>query len=59
MMWKTPNELLNKPSKNIKLSKTFVESCLSNIIEDPNEIASKFNDHFINICPTHDFSVLV
>ena len=29
MMWKTLNELLNKPSKNIKLSKTFVESCSS------------------------------
>ena len=52
MMWKTLNELLNKPSKNIKLSKTFVESCSSNIIEDPNEIASKFNDYFINIGPT-------
>jgi hypothetical protein len=49
MMWKTLNELLNKPSKSIKLSKTFVESCASNIIEDPNEIASKFSDYFINI----------
>ncbi len=46
------NELLNKLSKNIKLSKTFVESCSSNIIEDLNEIASKFNDYFINIGPT-------
>ena len=52
MMWKTLNELVNKPSKNIKVSKTFVESCSSNIIEDPNEIASKFNDYFINIGPT-------
>jgi hypothetical protein len=48
-MWKTLNELLNKPSKNTKLSKTFVERCSSNIIEDPNEIASKFNDYFISI----------
>jgi acetyl-CoA carboxylase carboxyltransferase component len=25
MMWKTLNELLNKPKKNTKISKTFVE----------------------------------
>ena len=47
-MWKTLNELLNKPTKNNKLTKTFVESN-SNIIEDPEEIANKFNDYFINI----------
>ena len=50
-MWKTLNELLNKPAKNNKLTKTFVESNSSNIIEDPEEIANKFNDYFINIGP--------
>ena len=51
MMWKTLNELLNKPTKNNKLTKTFVESNSSNIIEDPKEIANKFNDYFINVGP--------
>ncbi len=42
---------LIKPTKNNKLTKTFVESNSSNIIEDPEEIANKFNDYFINIGP--------
>ena len=48
-MWKTLNELLNKPNKTNKLPKTFIESDLLNIINDPVEIANKFNDCFINI----------
>jgi hypothetical protein len=51
MMWKTLNELLNKPKKNTKISKTFVENCSSNIIDDPKTIADNFNDYFINIGP--------
>ena len=51
MMWKTLNELLNKPTKNTKLSKTFVESNSLKLIEDPHKIANKFNDYFINIGP--------
>ena len=51
MMWKTLNELLNKPNKTNKLPKTFIESDSLNIIEDPVEIANKFNDYFINIGP--------
>ena len=51
MMWKTLNELLNKPSKITKLSKTFIESNSLNLIEDPHKIANKFNDYFINIGP--------
>ena len=51
MMWKTLNELLNKPTKNTKLSKTFVESNSLKLIEDPHKIANKFNDYFINISP--------
>ena len=52
MMWKTLNEVLNKPKKNTKMSKSFVETCTSNIIDDPKEIANKFNDYFINIGPS-------
>jgi AAA15 family ATPase/GTPase len=52
MMWKTLNELLNKPKKNsTKISKTFIENCSSNIIDDPKTIADNFNDYFINIGP--------
>ena len=51
MMWKSLNELLNKPNKTIKLPKTFKESDSLNIIEDPVEIANKFNGYFINIGP--------
>jgi hypothetical protein len=51
MMWKTLNELLNKPTKNTKLSKTFLESNSSNTIIEAEEIANKFNDYFTNIGP--------
>ncbi len=51
MVWKTLNELLNKPKKNIKISQTFVETCSSNIIDDPLKIANHFNDYFINVGP--------
>ena len=51
MMWKTLNELLNKPTKNTKLSKTFLESNSSNTIIEPEEIVNKFNDYFTNIGP--------
>jgi hypothetical protein len=51
MMWKTLNELLNKPTKNTKLSKSFLESNSSNTIIEPEEIANKFNDYFTNIGP--------
>ena len=51
MMWKTLNELLNKTNKQYKLPKTFIKSDYLNIIEDPVEIANKFNDYFINIGP--------
>ncbi|XP_028408826.1 uncharacterized protein LOC114531415 [Dendronephthya gigantea] len=50
MIWKTLNELLNKPKKNTAVSKTFVDSS-SNIIHDRKEIADKFNDYFTNIRP--------
>ena len=35
MMWKTLNKLLNKPTKNTKLTNTFVESNTTNIVDDP------------------------
>ncbi len=50
-LFKTLNQLLNTPTKNNKLTKTFVESNSSNIIEDPEEKTNKFNDYFINIGP--------
>ena len=37
MVWKTLNELLNKQKKNTKISQTFVETCSSNIIDDPKK----------------------
>lgn len=32
-----------------KYQKSFIETCTSNIIDDPKEIANKFNDYFTNI----------
>ena len=51
MIWKTLNELINKPKKNTNVSKTFVEACSTNAINNPKEIADKFNEYFINIGP--------
>jgi ribosomal protein L1 len=34
MLWRTLNELLNKPKKNTNISKTFVDTCSSNTIDD-------------------------
>jgi hypothetical protein len=51
MVWKTLNELLNKPKKNTKISQTFLETCSSNIIDDPHKIANHFNNYFINVGP--------
>ena len=50
-MWKTLNKLLNKPTKNTKLTNTFVKSNTTNIVDDPKEIANKFNEYFINVGP--------
>ena len=49
MVWRTINELLNKPKKNTKLSQSFVETCSSNIIDDPQKIANHFNNYFTNV----------
>ena len=51
MMWKTLNELLNKTKKNNKMSKTLIENCSSNVLDDPKTIADNFNEYFINIGP--------
>ena len=51
MVWKTLNEILNKPKKNTKISKTFIQTNSTNVIEDPKEIANKFNDYFVNVGP--------
>ena len=46
MVWRTENELPNKAKKNTKISQTFVETCSSDIIDDPQEIVNHFNDYF-------------
>ena len=51
MVWRTINELLNKPKKNTKISQSFVETCSSNIIDDPQKIANHFNNYFTNVGP--------
>ena len=50
MMWRTMNELTDKQKKNTNISKTFIDAS-SKTIGDPKEIASKFNEYFINIGP--------
>jgi hypothetical protein len=35
-----------------KYQKSFIETCTSNIIDDPKEIANKFNGHFTNVGPS-------
>ena len=51
MVWKTLNELLNKKRKNRELPREFFESNSSNTIQDPLEIANKFNEYFVNVGP--------
>ena len=49
MIWKTLNNILNK--KKTDLPKQFADNMSSNIIDDPIEIATKFNDYFVNLGP--------
>ena len=52
MIWKTINEILNRrPKNNTKITKTFIQTNSSNILDDPKEIANKFNDYFVNVGP--------
>ena len=51
MIWNTLNQILNKSNKISKIAKTFVGNNSSNIIDDPKDIANKFNDYFVNIGP--------
>ena len=39
------------PKNNTKISKTFISTNSSNILDDPKEIANKFNDYFVNVGP--------
>ena len=51
MIWKTLNNILNKKTKKTDLLKQFADNMSSNIIDDPIEIATKFNDYFVNLGP--------
>ena len=51
MVWQTIIELLNKPKKNTKTSQTFVKTCPSDIIDDPQKISNHFKDYFTNVGP--------
>jgi hypothetical protein len=51
MVWKTLNQILNKPNKNSKIAKSFVGNNSTDIIDDPIDIANKFNDYFVKIGP--------
>ena len=48
MIWKTLNEIINKSNENSKIAKTFVGNN-SAIIDDPKDIANRFNKYFIKI----------
>ncbi len=51
MMWRTLNEIIKKPKKQNKIQKTFFETDSLKEINDPQEIANKFNEYFINVGP--------
>jgi hypothetical protein len=51
MIWTTLNQILNKPNKNSENSKSFVENNLTKTIDNPIDIANKFNDYFVKIGP--------
>ena len=51
MIWKTINELLNKPTRKKELPKEFLLSNSSSTTSNPIEIANKFNDYFVNLGP--------
>jgi transaldolase len=51
MVWKTLNEILNKPNKNTNISKTFIQTNSTDILDNAKEIANKFNHYFVNVGP--------
>ena len=51
MLWKTLNEILNKSKNRTKLSKSFFRANKTDIITDPKEIATNFNEYFTNVGP--------
>ena len=52
MIWKTINEILNRrPKNNTKIFKNFIQANSSNNLDDPKEIANKFNEYFVKVGP--------
>ena len=51
IVWKTLNEILNKPNKNTNISKTFIQTNSTDVLDNPKEIANKFNHYFVNVGP--------
>ena len=52
LIWATLNEIVNKTThKHNLLPKEFSENNPEDIIKNPQEIANKFNEYFINVGP--------
>ena len=52
LIWATLNEIMNKTThKHNLLPKEFSENNPEDIIKNPQEIANKFNEYFINVGP--------
>jgi transcription termination factor NusB len=51
MLWKTLNQIMNKHEKNRSLPKEFTANNSEGKISDPQTIANKFNEYFVNVGP--------
>ena len=51
VLWKTLNEIMNRNKTNRMLPKEFNGNSPGERITDPNTIANRFNDYFVNIGP--------
>ena len=51
VLWKTLNEIMNQNKTNMMLPKEFNGNSPGEKITDPNTIANRFNDYFVNIGP--------
>ena len=51
LLWKTLNKIMNKQEKNRSLPNEFIANDSAERINDPQTIADKFNEYFVNVGP--------
>ena len=51
LLWKTLNKIMNKHEKNKSFPNEFIANDSARKINDPQTIADKFNEYFVNVGP--------